>query len=146
MKVEISIDPNCKETKVIIVTDKVTDEITEMMKRLAETTLETIAVFSERGVKIVNTHDIIRIFSEQKKVYVQTAQGVYSVRLRLYELEEKLDSQLFVRISNSEIVNIKMITNMDISFTGTIGVSLKGGMKTYTSRRYVSKIKKLFGI
>ncbi|WP_107728223.1 LytTR family DNA-binding domain-containing protein [Desmospora activa] len=146
MKVEVSIDPSCKEPKIIILTDKMTDEITELIKRLSESTMDSLAVFSHRGVVIISCKDIIRIYTEKQKVYVQTKDGIYTVRLRLYELEEKLDRKWFVRISNSEIVNIRMITNMDISMTGTIGVALKGDIKTYASRRYVKKIKNLFGI
>ncbi|TQR42621.1 LytTR family DNA-binding domain-containing protein [Paenibacillus popilliae] len=146
MKFEVSIDPSCTEPKIIILTDKMTDEISEIMKRLSETYMDSLPVFSDRGVEIVDCNHIIRIYTEKQKVFLQTIAGIYTVRSRLYELEEKLDSQCFVRISNSEIVNIKMIRNMDISMTGTIGVTLAGNVKTYASRRYVAKIKKLFGI
>ncbi|PFF27567.1 LytTR family transcriptional regulator [Bacillus cereus] len=146
MKFEVSIDPSYKEPKIIILTDKMTDEISDIMKRLSEARMDSLAVFSERGVEIVECKDIVRIYAEKQKVFLQTVAGIYTVRSRLYELEAKLNSQFFVRISNSEIVNIKMITNMDISMTGTIGVLLAGNIKTYASRRYVSKIKKLFGI
>lgn len=146
MKFEVLIDSSCKEPKIIILTDEMTDEITEIMKRLTDTYLDSLAVTSERGVRIVKCEEIIRIYAEKKKVFVQTEQALYTVRARLYELEEKLDSQLFVRISNSEIVNKKKIVSMDISLTGTIGVILKGDVQTYASRRYVSKIKKLFGV
>ncbi|SDY94413.1 LytTR family DNA-binding domain-containing protein [Bacillus sp. 166amftsu] len=146
MKFEVSIDPSYKEPKIIILTDKMTDEISDIMKRLSETRMDSLAVFSERGIEIVECKDIVRIYAEKQKVFLQTVAGIYTVRSRLYELEAKLNNQFFVRISNSEIVNIKMITNMDISITGTIGVSLVGDIKTYASRRYVSKIKKLFGI
>ncbi|PIE96906.1 LytTR family DNA-binding domain-containing protein [Bacillus fungorum] len=146
MKFEVSINPSYKEPKIIILTDKMTDEISDIMKRLSEARMDSLAVFSERGVEIVECKDIVRIYAEKQKVFLQTVAGIYTVRSRLYELEAKLNSQFFVRISNSEIVNIKMITNMDISITGTIGVLLVGDIKTYASRRYVSKIKKLFGI
>ncbi|PEO58405.1 LytTR family DNA-binding domain-containing protein [Bacillus wiedmannii] len=146
MKFEVSIDPSYKEPKIIILTDKMTDEISDIMKRLSEARMDSLAVFSERGVEIVECKDIVRIYAEKQKVFLQTVAGIYTARSRLYELEAKLNNQFFVRISNSEIVNIKMITNMDISITGTIGVSLVGDIKTYASRRYVSKIKKLFGI
>lgn len=52
MKVEVSIDPSCKEPKVIILTDKMTEEIAEIMKRLSENTVDSLAVFSHRGVGI----------------------------------------------------------------------------------------------
>ena len=52
----------------------------------------------------------------------------------------------FVRISNSEIVNARMITGMDFSLTGTIRMQLRGGIETYASRRYVPKIRKQFDV
>lgn len=146
MKVEVSIDPSYKEPKILILTDKMTDQIEEITKRLSEYAVDSLAVFSQRGVEMVYCKDIIRIYAEKQKVYVQTKEGIFTIRLRLYELEENLNHQLFIRISKSEIVNIRMITKMDISMTGTIGVTLKEDIKTFASRRYVSKIKKLLGI
>ena len=70
----------------------------------------------------------------------------YRLRERLYELEEILDYELFVRISNSEIVNVKKIIRMDTSLTGTILMYMKGNTQTFVSRRYVSKIKKALKI
>ncbi|WP_427108102.1 LytTR family DNA-binding domain-containing protein [Lysinibacillus xylanilyticus] len=145
MKVEVSIDPACKEPKVIIHTDKITDEIENIMQCITSTEMNTLSVLSHRGVEFINCGDIVRIYTEQKKVFVQTVVSIYNVRFRLYELEEKLNTQMFVRISNAEIVNRNMIIHMDISKTGTIGVELKGGIKTYASRRYVTKIKKHLG-
>ena len=66
-----------------------------------------------------------------------TGKGEYTVRIRLYEIEERLNPGQFVRISNSEIINLKKVKNFDLSFTGTICVELVNGMTTYVSRRYV---------
>ncbi|SOC41808.1 LytTR family DNA-binding domain-containing protein [Ureibacillus acetophenoni] len=146
MKIELSIDPTCKEPKILIITNEVTDEITELMRILSPDSLDRVSAYTHRGVKIVEIQNIIRIYTENKKVLIQTANGVAEVKLRLYKLEEKLNPKQFVRISNSEIVNINEITNMDISKTGTIGVTLSGNIHTYASRRYVSKIKKQLGL
>lgn len=51
-----------------------------------------------------------------------------------------------MRISNGEIINLKKVRGFDLSFVGTICVTLSNGTVTYVSRRYVSKIKQLFGI
>ncbi len=75
-----------------------------------------------------------------------TAKGEYLLRMRLYEAEERLDQTRFVRISNSEIINLKMAKRFDLSFSGTICVNLAGGQTAYVSRRYVAKIKRLLGI
>ena len=75
-----------------------------------------------------------------------TEKGGFTLRLRLYELEERLDKKRFVRISNSEIVNLGKVRGFDLSFSGTIRVSLTNGTSTYVSRRYVSKIKTTLGL
>ena len=36
MQIEIKLDENCKEPKIIVVTSKMTDEINEIMKRLSD--------------------------------------------------------------------------------------------------------------
>ncbi|KPN95471.1 LytTR family DNA-binding domain-containing protein [Lysinibacillus sp. ZYM-1] len=146
MKVEITIDPTYKEPKVIILTDKVTDDIEHLMQSITAASESTLLAFSHKGVELIESKKIVRIYTERKKVFVQTINGVYTVRFRLYELEEKLNPQMFIRISNAEMVNRYMIKHMDISKTGTIGVELKNGIKTYASRRYVTKIKKDLGI
>ena len=59
---------------------------------------------------------LFRIYAEEGKVFAKTEYDLYQLRLRLYELEERLDDTLFVRISNSEIVNLKKVKNLDLSF------------------------------
>lgn len=79
-------------------------------------------------------------------VYRKTVDGEYQLRLRLYELEERLDKDDFVRISNSEIINLKRVKGFDLSYTGTICVFFQNDTVTYVSRRYVKKIKQVLGI
>lgn len=40
MQIEIKLDENCKEPKIIVVTNKMTDEINEIMKRLVRRAAE----------------------------------------------------------------------------------------------------------
>ena len=89
---------------------------------------------------------MIRVYASSGKVFAVTDKGEYTVRFRLYEIEERLNPNQFVRISNSEIINLKKVNNFDLNFTGTICVELTNGTATYVSRRYVSKIKKILGI
>ena len=90
--------------------------------------------------------ELIRIYANTGKVFAVTEKGEYTLRLRLYEIEERLNTHQFVRISNSEIINLKKVNNFDLSLTGTICVRMSNGTTTYVSRRYVSKIKKILGI
>lgn len=146
MQIEIKIDENCKEPKIIVVTDKVTEDIGEIIKRLAEEQTKTIAGFKEDTVEVLEPDNIFLIYASSGKVFAQTTHGEYLLRIRLYEMEQRLDRYSFVRISNSEIINLKKVKGFDLSFSGTICVTLSNGTVTYVSRRYVGKIKQILGI
>lgn len=146
MQVEIKIDGSCQEPKIIILTDKMTEEISALVKSLSGQTPQILTGFKGDTAEILEQPDILRIFASSGKVFASTEKGEYTLRLRLYELEERLDRNRFVRISNSEIVNLQKVKSFDLSFTGTICVSLSDGTMTYVSRRYVSKIRQVLGL
>ena len=146
MQIEIKIDSEFKEPKAVIFTDKVTDEITELVRQLSDERSSIIAGFKDDTAELLEHNDIFRIYASNGKVYAETANDTFTLRLRLYEAEQRLDNQIFVRISNSEIINLKKVTNFDLSFVGTICVKLSNETVTYVSRRYVAKIKQILGI
>lgn len=146
MQIEIQIDEKCEKPKVIIITDKMTEEVSEIVKNLSAEREQTIAGFKDDIVEVLEPDNLFRIYASNSKVFAQTDHGEYQLRLRLYELEQRLDSHSFVRISNSEIINLKKVKGFDLSFSGTICVMLSNGAVTYVSRRYVAKIKQILGI
>jgi len=146
MQVEIKIDINCTEPKVIVITDKMTDEISELVKRISEQTPSVLVGFKNDNASILDYEKVIRFYSANQKVYAVTEDTEYTIRLRLYELEQRLNLAEFVRISNSEIINLKEIKGFDLSFSGTICVQFRNGSTSYVSRRYVTKIKQILGM
>ena len=146
MKIEVKVDATIKETTVVIYTDKVSDEIQQLARRLSQDAPQVLVGFREDEAVILSQEEIIRAYAEGGKVLAQTQSGEFSLRLRLYELEQRLDDTRFVRISNAEIVNLSWIRGFDLSFAGTICVRLKNGEETYVSRRYVAKIKQVLGL
>ena len=146
MKVNIQIDSGYAEPLAVIHTAEITDEVNAAVKKLSDTSSDIITGFSEDNAEILDPNDIYRIYAEQPKVLAVTEKGVFQIRMRLYQLEEKLTGLKFVRISNSEMINLKKTEKCDLSIAGTIHVKLKNGQSTYVSRRYVSKIKDILGI
>lgn len=146
MQVEIKIDSSYTEPKIVITTAVVTEEINDIVRKISEDTPQIISGSKEEKIEVIEQDDLIRIYANSGKVLAVTNKGEYNLRLRLYEVEKRLNPKQFVRISNSEIVNLKKVNNFDLSFTGTICVKLSNGTVTYVSRRYVSKIKKILGI
>ena len=146
MQIEIKIDEKCKEPKIIVVTDKMTDEINAVIQRLADEQPQVLAGFREDTVEVLEMSCIYRVFAASGKVFAETDRGEYTLRLRLYEAEQRLDSRFFVRISNSDIINLKKVRSFVLSLAGTICITLSNGTVTYVSRRSVAKIKQLLGI
>ena len=142
MRIEIQIDPNCDEPKLLILTDQVTDEINELVQRLSVDVPQILIGFRGDQAEPVPSEDIVRVYASSGKVYAVTEQKEFVLRLRLYEAEKRLDKKFFVRISQSELINLRKVRRFDLSFAGTIGVQMSDGTTSYVSRRYVSKIKK----
>lgn len=148
MKLSIKIDTGIEEPEALITTDRMSDEvnkIVDFISRLDDTATVITGIKDEKA-ELLEPESLIRIYAEAGKVYAKTAQDLYQLRLRLYEVEDRLDSSMFVRISNSEIVNLKKVKSLDLSFAGTICMELSNGEVSYVSRRCVSKIKKILGI
>ena len=146
LQVNIQIESGYSAPIAIIHTAEITDEVNAAVKKLTDTSSDILTGISEDNAEIHDPDDIYRIYAEQQKVLAVTEKGVFQIRMRLYQLEEKLAGRKFVRISNSEIINLRKTAKFDLSIAGTIQVRLKNGQSTYVSRRYVSKIKEILGI
>lgn len=146
MKIEVKIDENCGETKVIIVAEKMTEEVSALVQHLSEESPQGFIGYENDVALLLEPTDIIRIYAAVGKVFAVTDKKEYVLRLRLYEAEERLNGKGFARISNSEIINIRKTQKFDLSTAGTICVSLSNGDVCFVSRRYVAKIKKTLGI
>lgn len=146
MDIEIKINSEYKIPKIIVLTDKVTDEISAVVSRISDEAPQVIAGFQDNILHILKEDEIIRVYSSGGKIIAATDSGEFFLRQRLYESEERLDQSKFVRISNSEIINLRKVKHFDMSFVGTICVSFSDSTVTYVSRRYVSKIKKILGV
>ena len=148
MKVEICIVPETEETTVVIRTPGTTELAEELANYIRAWTPLALTLRQGNTVVRCSPAEILHFFAENKGVSARRSDGqVFSVDCRLYELEELLDPHTFVRISHSEIVNLKQVTALDLSLSGTIKMTLANGAAVcYASRRYVKKIKQALGL
>lgn len=146
MKLEIHIDPSCEELRVEITAPAMNDEARELLGRLESGAGGPLAGFREETVTLLEPETVLSFRTEGDRVLARTLEGDYAVRLRLYELEQKLDARRFVRISQSELVNLKQVRQLDLSLAGTIRMTLADGSSTFVSRRCVKKIKQALGL
>ena len=142
MEVEIKLEPGRKEPRAVLYAGEDTRELRELAERLAGMFLGPIPAFQGDQAVLLEPENILRFYTDGKGVSAQTEEGRYWVRLRLYELEERLGQRGFLRVSHSELVNQRKITALDLSLTGTVRMTLGDGAAVcYVSRRYVKRIK-----
>ena len=143
MKIKYIIGDKYPDPEVHLCVKEKNREATEIYEAIEKLFELRIVCYRGQKSELLSPTQIIRIYSENKKVYVRTAEDCYEVKDRLYVLEEQLKEQRFVRISNSELVNLQQIEKLDMSFAGTIQVRMRNGDVTYVSRRFVRKIKEV---
>ena len=146
MDFEIKIDEAYKLPKTFVYTDKITEEVLRIKSFVLENSESLLIGFLDEKIKILNPAKIYRIYTENSKVFAESIDEKYLVKKRIYQLEDILKSKKFVRISNSELINLNLVDSFDLSYSGTISVKMKNNSKTFVSRRYVKKIKETLGI
>ena len=140
MKVTVEECPGLEQTEVTIRCPRLDGSVARLAELLR---LSDARLTGEKDGEtcILDGADVLYIDTVDRGTFLYTEDGVYQTRLRLYELEERLDQTRFVRISNGEIINLDRVTAVDLSLAGTICMTLDGTVRAYVSRRYVKKIK-----
>lgn len=146
MRVEVRIDGDFTEPLVVITTAGMTDEVNALLARINAPEPRALAGFRDGLVELLAPEDVLRVYAATGRVYAVTLCGEFALRQRIYELEQQLARHGFVRISNSELVNLKQVKSLDLSMAGTICARMADGSVAYASRRYVARIKDALGI
>ncbi|WP_297638805.1 LytTR family DNA-binding domain-containing protein [uncultured Clostridium sp.] len=141
MKIDLDIDDRYKELEVLIKSRKLDDEVLEIMNKLKEKKVENFLGNKNERIYILKPEDIICFYSDSQKIMVDTEEGSFEIKLKLYEIEEMLINLSFVRVSKFAIVNIEKINNIELSFGGNLIINLVNERKENISRRYIKKVK-----
>lgn len=141
MKVSLNIDSDYQETKVTIECRELDDSIQEVLDFLKGK--ETIFLVGRDGEMqhILKPENIHYVHTEDDGVLAVTSEGSFKLKEKLYELEQILPSNKFIRLSKSVIANLHELSRFEASFNGTLCVHFKSGAKEYVTRTYVNSIK-----
>ncbi|MDF7638088.1 LytTR family DNA-binding domain-containing protein [Lactobacillus sp. ESL0791] len=105
---------------------------------------QQIKAYRNGREKIIPLYQVSRFYTQDKYVVCEVQGEIYRVHKRIYELSKNLPAKNFVQISSAELVNMAEIANLALTKTGIYQVNLTNGETTYTSRRYVKKIREAF--
>ncbi|MBO6159197.1 MAG: LytTR family transcriptional regulator DNA-binding domain-containing protein [Firmicutes bacterium] len=142
MKIRTEISSKYAEIELHICHNEINDEVRNISSELHMMYDESLTGTDERGNRrLLRPGEITAFYSEGQRVIALGEKERYMISNKLYELEESLTKTHFIRISKSEIVNIRKIRSLDMSLSGTIRILMKNGHEAYVSRRNVSKLK-----
>ena len=141
VKLKFIQDDQVQDIEIIIRAKEQNKEVEKILKQLEEISDEKIAGNILSDETMIDTNDIIIISKDGRYLSIKTLNGEYFVNEPLYKIEEKLDTMWFVKISQSEIVNLKYVKRWDLNSRGIIKIELENGISSYTSRRYAIQIK-----
>lgn len=146
MEVEIRLEPGRAEPKVVILTGELSGAVSDLARRLGTGEARFLPGWRTGEVLLLDPGDIRRIWAEGQGVLARTEGDTLTLRLRLYELEERLAGTAFLRISHGEIVNFDHVKSLDLSMAGVLSLRLDNGDAAFVSRRYMGRIKAFLGI
>ena len=144
MKLELNIDEKVKETLVVVSANKIDKEVQNLINYIEYSSDYLIGIVEDKA-SIIDIDEIIRVYIEDRKTFVVTVKDTYVVKKKLYEVESMV-TRNFIKISQSEIANIRFIKNLDFSNTGTIVIKYKNSDISYVSLRMIKEFKLKLGI
>ncbi len=145
MKILINIDQNLTDTEIIINCGSLTAETENIIAalRMADNQL---TVLKDGETHILDISKIAYIETVDRKTFVYTENDCYESKLKLYEMDKKLCSVSFLRISKSCIVRLKYIRSLKAELDRRLRITLENGEQLIASRQYADELKKRLGV
>ena len=142
--IEVVIDEESTDPKVKIFAKEKTRQVENIINAIENVTdseFPLIPAMLGEELEFLPQKDIVRAYTDGRKVSIQTADSVYVYRKNLSVLEEDLNPTRFIRISQSELINIYKVKKFDINVSGKISVEFEDGSRTWASRSCVKAIR-----
>jgi len=136
-------DENISVPEVVVKGRLDSTEVQEILRKLKSlSTLKKLEVSNEDETVFIDVKKIVYAEVSDDAVIVHTDSGVYNLKMRLYELKEKLDNDVFAQISKSTLLNVSFVKSIQAEFSGNYIVFLKNSKeKLIISRRYFKEFK-----
>lgn len=96
--------------------------------------------------EIIPYSQVLYIESYGRDVYLNTTQTFYKLKTRLYEIEEKLHTHKFIRISKSVIIARSGIKRIKPTFNGRFDLLMKNSQVVSVSKNYQKAFKSFIGL
>ena len=102
-----------------------------------------IECYTEDGMKLVNTSDVYYIEAVDRKTISCCEEGNLIIKSSLYQMQENLKNEGFVRVSKYCILNTSKLKMIKPLVNSHMEAVLSNGMCLYVTRKYLSDIRRI---
>ena len=145
MKIHINQQDDIVETEITINCRNISPDIEKIISLLRVMDLKLTGT-KDNQTYILDVAKILYIDTVDKKTFFYTKTEVYETTLKLYELEEKLSVNDFLRANKSCIINFNQIQSIKADLDGKLLVTVNNGEKLLISRQYATNFKVKLGV
>ncbi len=147
MKITILSPGPGEEEEIIVKVHELSEDTLNLIKQLKDgKNADTVAGYTGDSIVMLKINDILYFEAVDNRVFAYTRNKCYEVKKKLFELEEELQNTSFIRVSKSNIVNIKQINRLVPEFNGRFEACLKNEESIIISRGYVPMLKQKLGL
>jgi len=143
MKIRIEVDDKINENEVIIRCSELNEEIKNIQIMLHDILAQKKRIIFYKGDTeyYLTLEEILFFETEENGICAHTIDNIYTVKYKLYELEELLPGY-FMRVSKSTILNTNHIYSITQSLSSSSRVEFQNTHKqVYVSRYYYKPLK-----
>lgn len=115
-----------------------TEEIENKVVKVSEQNKDKLIIKGKEQLTFIDKKDIIMVERIDGVTLITTADDTFQTSVSLGSIEEKLDSEDFMRCHKSYIINLSMISKIEVYGRWTYTVKLKNTSKTVlmTAQKY----------
>lgn len=104
---------------------------------------ETITGYTDKREAVsIRIEDILYFEAVGELVFAYLEKDMYEIRMRLYQIEERLQQHNIRRASKSMLVNIEHILSVRSALNGRLFAKMENGEEILISRNYTKQIAK----
>jgi len=107
--------------------------------------LERVLVRRSSKLVVISVDDVAVFESENKLVFVRTAEGRFVLNMSMREIEERVDRELFCRVHKQAIVRLSLVREIHALAGGQYVAKLCDGYEVQVGRNYAHEFRSRFG-
>ena len=145
MKITIQDLPEGEEDEIIIRCRTVDEQLLKLIYGL-RSAQEKLTLTKGDKLFQVQPSQVYYFEAVDNRVFAYLETEVCETKLKLYELEKRLEGTDFFRASKSTIINLAKVKNISPAFNGRFEACMKNEEKLIVSRQYVPILKAKLGL